>query len=141
MRTHELPELTEYIDINTLTFQGSHQSGQSVHESLNLGLDTYSLWDLDNHTIGIVDNEVSNDEVLKKRAELVLQAGFKNSGQGSNSLKQLFIHEEVYDKFKELLTQGVVELTMGNPKEETTNIGPMCDKNYLVDGIEMVRIA
>lgn len=80
LRTSELPEFVQSVDINTLAFQGSHWSGNAVHDTLDLGLDTYSLWDLDNHTIGIVCNQGVTDEMLQERAEMVLHAAFRNSG-------------------------------------------------------------
>ena len=69
---------------------------------------------------------------------MVLHAAFNNSGQASNSLKQIFIHDEIYDKFKELLIEGVLSMKLGNPKEDTTYIGPLTDKNYLVDAVQLV---
>lgn len=64
LRTRELPKLVQKVDINTLTFQGSHMSGNAVHDSLDLGLDTYTWWDLDNHTIGLVCGNETNKDVL-----------------------------------------------------------------------------
>lgn len=56
LRSKEIPEFLDKVNINTMVFQGSHASGKSVHDSLNLGLDVFQRWDLDNHTIGLVLN-------------------------------------------------------------------------------------
>lgn len=82
LRSKEIPDFLQKIDINTMVFQGSHSSGRSVHDSLNLGLDVHQKWDLDNHTLGLVLNQPSDSgaENVDKKADLILKASFNNSG-------------------------------------------------------------
>lgn len=70
---------------------------------------------------------------------MVLDSAFSNSGQGGRSLKKLFIHDNIYEEFKELLVQGIENMNMGDPMDESTYIGPLSNKDYLVQAMEEVK--
>lgn len=69
---------------------------------------------------------------------MVLDAAFSNSGQGGRSLKKIFIHDNIYEEFKELLVQGIENMSLGDPMDENTYIGPLSNKDHLVEAIEQV---
>lgn len=46
-------------------------------------------------------------------------------------MTQLFIHEEVYEAYKEALIEGILKMNLGNPEEEQTFIGPLTNKEDL----------
>ena len=50
---------------------------------------------------------------------------FYQSGQSCIGVQRIIIHEEIYDKFKNMLIERTKNLVSGDPKNETTFIGPM----------------
>lgn len=56
-------------------------------------------------------------------------------GQRCTSTRRLIVHEEVYDKVKNALSEAYKQLSIGNPLDENNHVGPLIDKdavkNYL----------
>lgn len=70
---------------------------------------------------------------IDKSADLALAAArcafgaFYNSGQVCISLQRIYINEEVYDAFAELIALETNKLKVGSPYEEDTFMGPLID--------------
>ncbi len=69
----------------------------------------------------IVDEDADLDDAVER----ILHGAFYQSGQSCISVQRIMIHEDVYDRFKERIVAGASALVMGDPKEESTFIGPM----------------
>ncbi len=52
-----------------------------------------------------------------------------NSGQSCNAAKRFIVDEKIYDVFVELLTNQVLSLRVGNPLDESTQVGPLARKD------------
>lgn len=52
---------------------------------------------------------------------------FYNSGQVCISLQRIYVHEEVYEAFAELMSAETAKLKVGSPYEEDTFMGPLID--------------
>ena len=63
------------------------------------------------------------------------------AGQRCTSTRRLIIHESIYDKVKNALTDSYNQLRIGNPLDQQYHMGPLIDKdavalyNYAVDKI------
>ncbi len=70
---------------------------------------------------------------IDKSADLALAAArcafgaFYNSGQVCISLQRIYVNEEVYDAFAELIAQETKKLKVGSPYDEDTFMGPLID--------------
>jgi aldehyde dehydrogenase (NAD+) len=57
------------------------------------------------------------------------------AGQRCTSTRRLIIHESVYDKVRDALTNAYKQLRIGNPLDQNNHVGPLIDKdavqNYL----------
>ena len=69
----------------------------------------------------LVDAEADLEDVV---ARLVIGA-FYQSGQSCISVQRILVHEDLYEPLRDRLVAATRALTMGDPKEETTFIGPM----------------
>ncbi len=58
-------------------------------------------------------------------------------GQRCTSTRRLIIHESVYDKVKQALTDAYKQLRIGNPLDENNHVGPLID----TDAVAMYRAA
>jgi len=70
---------------------------------------------------------------IDQGADLALAAkrcafgAFYNSGQVCISLQRIYVHEEVYEEFSELMAIETKMLKVGSPYEEETFMGPLID--------------
>jgi len=68
----------------------------------------------------------SADLDLAARAVLFAAAG--TAGQRCTTLRRLFVHESIYDRFLSRLKQAYAQIAVGNPLEAGTLVGPLIDK-------------
>jgi len=69
----------------------------------------------------IVDKDADLDHALER----IVFGAFYQSGQSCIGVQRILIHEDVYDKFKEMLVARTKTLVAGNPHDRQTFIGPM----------------
>jgi acyl-CoA reductase-like NAD-dependent aldehyde dehydrogenase len=62
---------------------------------------------------------------LKDAVKRILVGAFYQSGQSCISVQRIFVHETIYEEFKSRLIEGTMKLRAGDPKEETTDLGPL----------------
>ncbi len=64
---------------------------------------------------------------LKLAAQRCAFGAFYNSGQVCISLQRIYIHEETYEEFAELIAAETSKLVVGSPYDEDTFMGPLID--------------
>lgn len=69
----------------------------------------------------LVDEDADLDDAVAR----IIHGAFYQSGQSCISVQRILIHESVYAAFKAKLVAATQVLPMGDPKEETTFIGPV----------------
>ncbi|HOT12990.1 MAG TPA: aldehyde dehydrogenase family protein [Polyangiaceae bacterium] len=69
----------------------------------------------------VVDQGVDLDDVVQR----ILVGAFYQSGQSCISVQRILIHEAIFEPLRDRLVQATLGLVMGDPREETTFIGPM----------------
>ena len=62
---------------------------------------------------------------LEDAANRIIFGAFYQSGQSCIGVQRIIIHESIYDEFREMLVKKTMALTMGDPKDENTFIGPV----------------
>jgi acyl-CoA reductase-like NAD-dependent aldehyde dehydrogenase len=62
---------------------------------------------------------------LKLAAARCAFGAFVNSGQVCISLQRIYVHEEIYETFAELMAEETEKLKVGSPYEEDTFMGPL----------------
>lgn len=65
---------------------------------------------------------------LDAAVETAIDGRTQNSGQSCIAAKRFFVHEDIYDDFREKFIAGMKALTVGDPMQEGTNIGPLAMK-------------
>ncbi len=69
----------------------------------------------------IVDEDADIDDAVQR----VVFGAFYQSGQSCISVQRIMVHEKIYAAFRDKLTAETKKLKMGDPKDESTFIGPM----------------
>jgi acyl-CoA reductase-like NAD-dependent aldehyde dehydrogenase len=112
--------LIEDDRIKLLTFTGSPEVGWNIKARSKRKRVTLEL----GGNAGVI---VHHDADLAYAAERVAWGGFQYAGQSCISVQRVYIQEDVYDAFTDLLRARVGALKLGDPLDETTDIGPVID--------------
>jgi acyl-CoA reductase-like NAD-dependent aldehyde dehydrogenase len=74
----------------------------------------------------IVDGD--QGEELDHVVDRLVFGGFYQSGQSCISVQRILVHEALADSLRERLVEKARALVLGDPKDETTSLGPMIDE-------------
>ena len=70
---------------------------------------------------------VNADADVAYAAERIAWGGFTYAGQACISVQRVYVHQGVYDAFVAELVPRVEALTVGDPLDEATDLGPLID--------------
>jgi len=74
-------------------------------------------------------------------AEQIATGAFANSGQLCTSVERVYVHESVADAVLEALVARAAAMTVGDPRDPATELGPMVDAEQLAVVERQVREA
>jgi acyl-CoA reductase-like NAD-dependent aldehyde dehydrogenase len=108
--------------VKVITFTGSSGVGwklaeRSPRKRVNL--------ELGNSTPLIVEADADLDAAVAATA----QHGFSFAGQSCISIQRVYVQDGVYDDFVAALLPKVEALTLGDPADEETDVGPVIDED------------
>jgi len=69
----------------------------------------------------IVDEDADLDDAIER----IAFGAFYQSGQSCIGVQRILVHADLYDRFRDGLVEKTRSLRMGDPKDESTFIGPM----------------
>ncbi|MYQ79639.1 MULTISPECIES: NADP-dependent succinic semialdehyde dehydrogenase [unclassified Streptomyces] len=75
---------------------------------------------------------------VAKAARTAVTARAQNNGQSCIAAKRFIVHTQVYEEFAERFTVGMRQLTVGDPLEESTDVGPIAMEQGRADLAELV---
>src|SRR3954453_19841385 len=80
---------------------------------------------------------------LEKAAEIGVTARNQNNGQSCIAAKRFFVHRDVAEEFTRLFAEKIAALTIGDPMDPDTKVGPLATEsgrddveNYVKDAVE-----
>lgn len=118
--------LTKEPRIKMFSFTGSVPVGKELQKAA--GFRRVAL-ELGSNSANIVHDDVEN---IEKIAQLCAKYAFVNAGQVCISCQRVYVQKNVFDKFCTAAVQYAKTLKIGNPLDETTDIGPMIAKKEAV---------
>jgi succinate-semialdehyde dehydrogenase/glutarate-semialdehyde dehydrogenase len=68
---------------------------------------------------------------FERAVSTAVQARAVNNGQSCIAAKRFIVHEDIYDRFEGRFVERMAELKVGDPLEETTDIGPLASADLL----------
>ena len=86
-------------------------------------------------------NIIFNDANLEHAASMLTLAGYTFAGQACVSAQRIYVQREVYEQFATLLQQKVESLVVGNPRLETTQLGPMISEEAAIRAEKWIQEA
>ncbi len=107
--------------LKMLTFTGSGKVGWALKQKAGKKKVTLEL----GGNAGVI---VHSDAEVAYAAERCVTGGFGYSGQTCISVQRIYVQQTVYDTFISALVTGVKKLRMGNPAEDSTDVGPLINE-------------
>ncbi len=118
LSNHDAAPLVEDPRIKMLTFTGSGAVGWELKS--RAGKKRVTLEHGGNAAVVI-----HSDSDLAYAADRCVTVGFGYSGQSCISAQRILVHQPVYDRFLQMVLERVAKLKLGDPLNETTDIGPL----------------
>jgi acyl-CoA reductase-like NAD-dependent aldehyde dehydrogenase len=84
---------------------------------------------------------VHNDADLEFAAERSVSGGFAYAGQTCISVQRIVVERSVFGKFVELLLAGVGKLKMGDPLDDSVDLGPLIRESDAIRASDWVQEA
>ena len=112
--------LIEHPDVAKIGFTGSTEVGQSVMRGAAGTIKRVTL-----ELGGKSANVVFADADLERAAATAPYAVFDNAGQDCCARSRILVEASAYDRFAELLVESTRALRVGDPGDESTEMGPL----------------
>jgi len=112
--------LVEHPDVAKIGFTGSTEVGRSVMAGAAGTIKRVTL-----ELGGKSANVVFSDADLEQAAASAPYAVFDNAGQDCCARSRILVDRSVYNRFLELLVAATARLKVGDPQDESTEMGPL----------------
>ncbi len=112
--------LVEHPDVAKIGFTGSTEVGQEVMRGAAGTIKRVTL-----ELGGKSANVVFADADLERAAAAAPYAVFDNAGQDCCARSRILVETGVYDRFADLLVQATRSVKVGDPEDDTTEMGPL----------------
>ncbi|MBM9622602.1 aldehyde dehydrogenase family protein [Streptomyces zhihengii] len=133
--------LVRHPGVAKIVFTGSTRTGKRIM-SLAAGQVKRVTLELG----GKSPNIVFADADLERAAAAAPMSFLDNSGQDCCARTRILVQRSVHDRFLDLLAPAVTSVTVGDPADERTDMGPLISKvqlervrSYVPDGAEGIR--
>jgi len=129
-------ELVSHNEIDLVSFTGGTLTGEKVALSAAKSFKKISL-ELGGKNSSIVFSDCD----LEKALEDVVRAGFLNQGQICLCGSRILIEDSIYENFKNRLIERVEQLKIGDPSDESTEIGSLISGDHRKKVLSYVDLA
>jgi RHH-type proline utilization regulon transcriptional repressor/proline dehydrogenase/delta 1-pyrroline-5-carboxylate dehydrogenase len=117
--------LTAHADIAGVVFTGSTEVARAINRAL--AAKDGPIVPLIAETGGINAMIVDATALPEQVADDVVTSAFRSAGQRCSALRLLFVQDDVADRTIEMIAGAARELSIGDPCEVATQIGPVID--------------
>lgn len=112
--------------IRKLTFTGSTEVGKILYAQSAATMKRLSL-ELGGHAPFLIFADADISQAVKE----VVASKFRNAGQTCVCANRIYVHESIQAEFSQQLAAAVSALRVGDPLDESTQIGPLVDAQGL----------
>ncbi len=118
-------QFTEDERLKLLSFTGSPSVGWDLKAKAGK---KKVILELGGNAAVIVDEDANVEDAVSR----IVFGAFYQSGQSCISVQRILVHDSIYETFKSKLISATQSLKSGNPKEESTFIGPMISEEEAI---------
>jgi len=122
----EAGDLLIHEDINLICFTGSSKTGKYIYQ---VAAEKFirAVLEMGGSAPGIIFEDANIDNVL----ETIYFGRFFSSGQSCDALKRLIVHESRLDETIAKLKEIISSKKIGDPEDESVDLGPLVAKRQL----------
>ena len=131
--SREVKAVLEDPRVKAVTLTGSEPAGRSVASIAGEQIKK-SVMELGGSDPFIVMPSAD----LEAAATTAVKARVSNNGQSCIAAKRFLVHTDIYDAFAKLFAEKMSALVVGDPLEETTDVGPVATESGRSDLAELV---
>ena len=117
--------LVAHPDIAGVVFTGSTEVARAINRAL--AAKDGPIVPLIAETGGINAMIVDATALPEQVADDVVTSAFRSAGQRCSALRLLFVQDDVADRMIEMIAGAARELSVGDPRDIATHIGPVID--------------
>lgn len=118
--------LVEHKDVAGVVFTGSTEVARIINRTL--AAKDAAIVPLIAETGGINAMVVDATALPEQVADDVVMSAFRSAGQRCSALRLLCVQEDVADRMVEMIAGSARELKLADPREVSTHIGPVIDR-------------
>ncbi|WP_151736439.1 aldehyde dehydrogenase family protein [Paenibacillus tengchongensis] len=122
--------------IKAVTFTGSTQTGRTIHKVLAPRGIRFQA-----ETGGKNPFIILQDADLERACQDIVSGGLLDAGQRCTATSRIFVHESVYDKFRDQMVRTLENVKVGLPTDESSIIGPVVDQRQYDTILRYIEIA
>jgi glyceraldehyde-3-phosphate dehydrogenase (NADP+) len=119
------PTLVSSPYVRVVTFTGGVQAGEKIAKMAGLKKIAMEL----GSNCPVI---VMEDAPLDFTVSCVVDAGFNCQGQNCIHAQRIMIHESRYEELIDRLVEDTKKLRVGNPLDESTDVGPMIKESHAI---------
>lgn len=112
--------------IKGVLFTGSTETARGINQKLAArnGSIVPFIAETGGQNVMIVDSSALPEQVTQD----VITSAFRSAGQRCSALRVLFLQEDIAEKVLNMLQGAMAELKVGDPREISTDVGPVIDE-------------
>ncbi|CAE6428817.1 unnamed protein product [Rhizoctonia solani] len=114
------PLLTNHPGIDKISFTGSTETGKKVMAGASVGLKRLTL-ELGGKDPAIVLPDVDPSKITPE----LFWAAFINNGQTCFAAKRIYVHEKIYDEFRDQFVKFAKTIKTGDGMDPSSQLGPV----------------
>lgn len=128
--------IVAHKDVKAISFTGGTKTGEEIARTAAPMFKKLSL-ELGGKNPNIIFADCDYDEML----ETTVRSSFANQGQICLCGSRIFVEQPIYEKFKADLISRALELNIGDPLEESTNIGAVVSEPHMQKILSYIELA
>jgi aldehyde dehydrogenase (NAD+) len=128
--------MAEDVRVPLISATGSTRMGKSVGATVGARLGR-SLLELGGNNAIIIAPSAD----LKMVVPGAVFGAVGTAGQRCTSTRRLIIHESIYDKVRDAITNAYKQLSIGNPLDLANHVGPLIDKDAVANYLNAIEAA
>ena len=128
-------QLVQNSNISKVSFTGSLQTGRQVYRD--------AAYDMKHVTMELGGKSpliVFEDCNLENAVSATMIGNWYSNGQVCSNCTRVYVHSSIIEEFTQRLVERTKQLTIGNPMNPNTDIGPMITEKQLNKVIEYINI-
>ncbi len=118
--------LTRHPDVRSISFTGETATGRAIMCAASSTLKKLSF-----ELGGKGANIIFDDADLSEALPVAVRAAFRNQGEICLAGSRLFVQEKIYKQVIDELAQRVASIRVGNPLDDTTQMGAIISEEQL----------